>query len=142
MALISSQCPHLQPPKPRRYWRTARYLICMLALFLQHSSSSILRASVFIIAAIPLPLFARNDSFDSITALNVQIANHSGVPHGDIPDEDVILKDGQTYQPFSGPLKHVQEDIQYHKHKKWGFQIYRYDYASDEAWAKFLSNLN
>jgi hypothetical protein len=70
------------------------------------------------------------------------MANHSRVPHGRIPYEVFVVKDGTTYYPFSGPLKHIREDIQYHKHKKWGFLIYRCDYASDEAWAKFLSNLN
>ncbi|USP74653.1 hypothetical protein yc1106_01927 [Curvularia clavata] len=70
------------------------------------------------------------------------MANHSRVPHRGIPAEEFIVKDGKTYYPFSGPLNHIDEDVQYHKHKKWGFLIYRCDYSSDEAWAKFLSNLN
>ncbi|KAF2824328.1 hypothetical protein CC86DRAFT_468473 [Ophiobolus disseminans] len=70
------------------------------------------------------------------------MANHSGVAHGRIPYEESLIKDGIAYYPFSGPLRHIQEDIQYHKHKKWGFLIYRCDYTSDEAWATFLSNLN
>jgi hypothetical protein len=39
------------------------------------------------------------------------MAKNSLVPHGGIPDEELIVKDGTTYYPFSGPLKHVQEDV-------------------------------
>lgn len=70
------------------------------------------------------------------------MANYSRVPHGRIPEEEFIVKDGKTYYPFSRPLKHIQEDIVYHKHKRWGFLIYRCDYASEEAWMKFLLILN
>jgi hypothetical protein len=71
------------------------------------------------------------------------MANYSGVPHRGIPFEEFIVKeDGQSYYPFTGILNHIREDVEYHKHEKWGFLIYRCDYASDETWAKFLSHLN
>jgi hypothetical protein len=66
---------------------------------------------------------------------------YSGVPHGSILRDEHIQRDGRTYYPYAGPLRNLKEDIEYHKHICWGFLIYRCDYASDELWEKFMSNL-
>jgi hypothetical protein len=47
---------------------------------------------------------------------------------------------GQVH-PFAGPLGSIRKTVQEHKHKRWGFLIYRCDYTSDDAWTKFLSNV-
>lgn len=111
-------------------------------LILLPLSFSLLQALTHLVSALRRTLFAKYKSHDKNTAAVVQMADHSPVPDGRIPYEESIVKDGATYRPFSGPLNRVQKDIQYYKHKKWGFLIYRCDYASDEAWSKFLSNLN
>jgi hypothetical protein len=66
---------------------------------------------------------------------------YSGIPHGSIPRDEHIERDGKIYYPISGPLRNIKEDVHYHKHKPWGFLIYRCDYTSDDLWEKFMSNL-
>jgi hypothetical protein len=63
------------------------------------------------------------------------------VPHGSVPDSELIEKNGRTYYAFAGPLRDIKEDIQYHKHRCWGLVVYRCDYTSDEVWEKFMSNM-
>jgi hypothetical protein len=66
---------------------------------------------------------------------------YSGVPHGSVPDSELIEKNGRTYYPFASPLRDIKEDIQHHKHRCWGLVVYRCDYTSDEVWGKFMSNM-
>jgi hypothetical protein len=93
----------------------------MLSVFCYYYSPSLLRASILLVKAAPCVLFAKYNSLSRIIAPIVQMGNHSGVPHGGIYDEELIVKDGMTYYHFSGVLNHVQEDIKYHKHKRRSF---------------------
>jgi hypothetical protein len=106
---------------------------------IRHSSVSLLRPSI--LAAMSRPLHAQHTPFKAAPTPLGQARKWSGVPHGRVRASELTLKDGRTHYPFAGHLRNIQEDIQYHKHQKWGFLIYRCDYASDELWNKFLSNL-
>ena len=39
------------------------------------------------------------------------------------------------------PIGTIRACIHDHRHKKWGFLIYRCDYSSDDVWAKFMSTV-
>lgn len=43
--------------------------------------------------------------------------------------------------PFAGPAGRIRQTLQVEGHTKWGFVVYRCDYADDEAFMKLLSNI-
>jgi hypothetical protein len=83
-----------------------------------------------------------NTLLDSVAPAYSTLVDRPYVAHGRIPEEDYLVKNVKTYYPFAGPLRHIKEEIEHHKHAKWGFLIYRTDYTSDSSWERFLSHLN
>jgi hypothetical protein len=63
---------------------------------------------------------------------------HSSVHQGGQP---AGTKEKKQEHPFAGPLGTIRRTIHENKHTKWGLLIYRCDYTSNDAWARFVSNV-
>lgn len=101
---------------------------------LSHNPSSIAVLTRCQIYTKALSTFSRKNSC-SLNIGSFQPTSPRATPYG---SKDSQLQDDGTYAYF-GPVNEIRHAIYNRKHKKWGFVIYRCDYASDETWAKFLA---